>query len=397
MIERIKTNKLGRKLLLLFTKLLSLLNSVVPKDENKILFYDSGRDYLDDNTEALYSWLKRNGYEKKYRMIVCVPKEINRLPFSDYEPVGALKGILAFLTSKYVFFSFGDFRIKPSTKQMVINQWHGTPIKKIGKLTYDESYQNEQLDNFSCLLTASDVFAPIMAKAFGCELDKIKVIGNARTDYFYSNKDALSLLEIDREQYKKIVLWMPTFRVSNDNRFHDGNTKQSETFLPVLTKEEEVNAIDKVLSDNNILLVVKIHPMALFKQNNLKNIKIMTNSDIIPKGVRLYEFVKEFDALITDYSSIYCDYIMLNRPIGFTLDDYREYENSRGFVFDNQINYMPGHHVFSIENFIGFINDIAQGKDPYREERERMLPVFCKYIDGNNCERLANYAGLTLS
>lgn len=396
MVEKIKKSKIGRFILILIMDFLSVLNQIIPKKKKQILFYDSGRDFLDDNTEALYSWLRKNGFDKKYKFIVCVPKEKKRLSFSDYKPVGALYGVLAYLTSQYVFFSFGDFRIRPSKKQCVINQWHATPTKKIGKLTYDENYRNERLDNFTYIISSSETFVSVLAKAFGCNEDKVKVIGNARNDYLFSSKDAFKIIGINRDKYTKFILWMPTFRVSNDSRFHDGNTKTSETLLPIIEKYDDLDKLDKILSKRKVLLVIKIHPMALFKKRYYKNIIIVTNNDIIPKGVRLYEFVKEFDALITDYSSIYCDFLMLNRPIGFTLDDFEEYENSRGFVFDDFINYLPGQHLYFVKDIFKFVDNVAFGIDEFIEEREKMIPVFCKYTDGRNCEKLAEFAGLKL-
>lgn len=396
MTDKMKKNKIGRFILLIILNFLSILNQIIPKKKNQILFYDSGRNFLDDNTEAIYSWLKKNGFNKKYRLIVCVPKETKKLPFSDYEPIGVIKGTLAYLTSRYVFFSFGDFRIRPSKNQCVINQWHGTPTKKIGKLTYDKNYNREKLDNFSYLISSSKTFVPVLAEAFGCQENKIKVIGNARNDYLLSSKDTLSIIGINKSKYKKLILWMPTFRVSSDNRFHDGNIKTSETLLPILKKYDDLAKLDEILDKKGALLVIKIHPMAIFKKHFYKNIITITNNDIIPKGIRLYEFVKEFDALITDYSSIYCDFLMLNRPIGFTLDDFEQYNNSRGFVFDNFIQYMPGQHLYYIKDVFQFIDNIVNEVDEFIEERKKMIPIFCKYTDGKNCEKLVKFVGLTL-
>lgn len=75
MVEKIKKSKIGRFILILIMDFLSILNQIIPKKKKQILFYDSGRDFLDDNTEALYSWLRKNGFDKKYKLIVCVPKE----------------------------------------------------------------------------------------------------------------------------------------------------------------------------------------------------------------------------------------------------------------------------------------------------------------------------------
>ena len=395
MIESLKKNKITRKILVLFTHFLSVLNIVIPKNSKKILFYDSAREFLDDNTEALYSWLKNNKYDKKYKFIVCVPKEKKRNKFLSYCPTGAIKGVLAFLTSKYVFFSFGDFRIRPSKSQIVINQWHGTGTKKGGKLLNDDGYKKERLDNFTYLLVSSESCAPVMAKQFGCSKTKLLIMGSARNDYLFSKRETLSLLGIDKSKYNKVILWMPTFRVSNDNRFHDGII-YGETMLPILYSYQDLKELNSFLEHIGVLLVIKVHPLAQLKVGLLKNIIVLKNEDIISKWVRLYEFVKEFDALITDYSSVFPDFLLLDRPIGFTMDDYEDYEKMRGFFFDNFKDYMPGHHMYNIDDIHKFVTDLVNGIDEYKEERKRVLPIFWKYTDGNNCKRLAKKIGISL-
>lgn len=397
MIEKLKRNKVTRKLLIMMLSVLSFINKIIPKDPKKILFYDSARDFLDDNTEALYSWMLSRGYDKDYKLICCVPRETASLEFSNYKPIGALKGLLAFLTSKYVFFSFGDFRIRPSKSQVVVNQWHGSPLKRIGKLTYDESYQNERLDNFTYLLAASEFFKPFMAQAFGCQEKRVLVVGNARNDYLFSDKKALELVGIDKNKYSKTILWMPTFRKSVDNRFTDGNTSESQTMLPVLENYEQLDRFDELLGRLGVLLVIKIHPMAVFKANNYKNIITMTNNDIIPKGVRLYEFVKEFDSLITDYSSILCDYLLLDRPMAFTLDDYDQYQGSRGFVVDNLKEYLPGHHIYCADDMFKFVEDLSENIDDYHSQRLKMCRLFNETENEGNCRKLLKEIGIKVN
>lgn len=388
-----------RKLVLIFTNLLSYLNKIIPKDKKQILFYDSGRDYLDDNTEAFYSWMKSNSYDKNYKMICCVPNEKKHNNILNYKPVGIIKGVWYYLRSKYVFFSFGDFRIKPANNQIVINQWHGTPLKSIGKLTQDQNYLNEKLDNFTYLLVSSEYFVPIMQKAFGCDKNKIKICGQARVDYFFSEKKVKEILNLSDQTYQKYILWMPTFRESKDGRFKENSNIETETGLPIFCKTNNLSKLNDYLKEKQILLVIKIHPYAKIGSYNteltLSNIKVLNNENIISKGVKLYEFVKEFDALLTDYSSIFCDYIILNRPIAFTLDDYHSYEDKRGFVFEDITKYMPGYHLYNEQDMYEFIDDIAIDKDRYKEKRIALLPLFCKYTDGNNCERLAKEVGIT--
>ena len=82
-----------------------------------------------------------------------------------------------------------------------------------------------------------------------------------------------------------------------------------------------------------------------------------------------YEFINCSDALVSDYSSVAIDYLLLDRPLGFTLDDYEAYTESRGWVFDDPLEYMPGEHMYNMQDFENFILDIKNGKDNYKEQR----------------------------
>ncbi len=394
MARYIKNNNFIRKVMLFCMGFFSVINKIIPKNEKKILFYDSGRSFLDDNTEALYTYLLDNGYDKKYKLVCCVPNQTKTSPFNNYHPVGALKGVIAYLTAKYVFYSFGDFRIKPTKQQIVVNQWHGMPLKKIGKYTNDSKYLNERLDNFTYLLASSEMYKPIMAKAFGCNLDRVKILGAARIDYFYSEKDALTPFGIDRNNYEKLIIWMPTFRQSIDGRFYDG-MEENETLLPIFYTYESMNGLDSFLEENNLLIVIKVHPMAKFRKVPFKRIIIMTNEDIVEKGIRLYEFIKEFDSLITDYSTIYNEYVLLNRPMAFTIDDQEQYDNSRGFLFENILDLLPGPHLKNEEDFYSCLKDIKSGNDDYEFSRSQINHLVNKY-ERNNCKRLVEFVGLSL-
>ena len=93
--------------------------------------------------------------------------------------------------------------------------------------------------------------------------------------------------------------------------------------------------------DNHVLVVIKKHYLQIpydFGENVLTNIVYLENQDLEDNGLQLYEFINCSDALISDYSSVAIDYLLLNRPIGFTLDDYDAYTESRGWVFEDHWN-----------------------------------------------------------
>ena len=109
----------------------------------------------------------------------------------------------------------------------------------------------------------------------------------------------------------------------------------------------------------------------------------------------LYALLGQADGLITDYSSVYFDYLLLNRPIGFTVDDMEEYMKNRGFVVDDPRPLMPGQFLNTPEDFCGFLSDLLEGRDPYGEERLRVKELTNKYDDGKDALRALAIAGIT--
>ena len=112
------------------------------------------------------------------------------------------------------------------------------------------------------------------------------------------------------------------------------------------------------------------------------------NSDIEYNNYHLYNLVAQCDSLITDYSSIYFDYLLLDRPIGFTIDDIESYRRNRGFIIDNPESLMPGMKIRNIQDFKDFISNTINNIDTYSDERKKINDLANKYQDDNNCKRI---------
>ena len=109
----------------------------------------------------------------------------------------------------------------------------------------------------------------------------------------------------------------------------------------------DVEKIDEFLEENNIYIVAKIHfeDNKLYKQDDFKLPKrlIFLNTEIMNEHLcTIYHIMDAFDGLITDYSSIYVDYLLLNKPIIFSCPDIEEYKEDRGFIVDDPTLLMPG-------------------------------------------------------
>ena len=144
------------------------------------------------------------------------------------------------------------------------------------------------------------------------------------------------------------------------------------------------------------LLILKkhrLHKMGEVNTSKLNNIIYIDDPWLDRNKVQLYEFLHETDALITDYSSIGIDYLLLDRPIGFTLDDYEMYKESRGFTVENPIEYMPGKHIYNLDDFVDFITETGKNEDPHKEKRKEITKKLHMECDCY-CQSLLNYLNL---
>ena len=81
----------------------------------------------------------------------------------------------------------------------------------------------------------------------------------------------------------------------------------------------------------DVVVILKIHPMQAEKnifKKKLSHIIFVQDKDLVKWGLQLYQIVGKTDALLTDYSSISTDYILLDKPMGFVIYDIDNYRAS---------------------------------------------------------------------
>lgn len=374
MFRIIKENKLIRTIILSLLNCISFINVFLPKNKKQILLYDSLNNTLTDNTLGLLLYLKEKELDEKYKIVCCVPNSKEEY-ICGIKNKNIFSGIFAYLTSKYVFYSFGGMRIKPSKKQIVVNLWHGIPLKKVGKLnSNDKTLKNEQINDFTYVLVPSEFFSEIYKNVFGCNGEQLLIGEQPRNYFLFKKNNVINKLGIQKENYNKVILWMPTFRISKDGRFKDTDNK-TETMLPLLDTIDKINEFDDFLAEHNIFVVLKVHGYSVVPDFECKNIIVVTNEMLTVADIFLYEFIKDFDALITDYSSVYFDYLLLDRPIGFIIDDFDEYKKKRGFTVDDPLSIMPGEHITNYDELKDFILLVIANTDKYFSARQSTIKI----------------------
>lgn len=359
-----------------------------PIYSNTIVFESEG-DYC-DNARALYEYMIEHEYNKTYNIIWIVNdvdkykninKNIENVKFVSrnnknffnlkkfYKLIG--NGKIFFFTHPYWF----DYK---KNGQIIINLWHGTPLKSGGR---DISHA------FDYAIIPSKKVLPWFEKFIGVKEKQVIIKGSPRNDLLFENKKVLPKI-IDVKDKEKVVLLMPTFRQSQ-------YMKDSDIINPFVIQgvndEKELIKLNAFLKNNKIKLLIKIHHLQLtdfIKDTKLSNIIYIQDKNLNEYNIQLYNLVGECDALLTDYSSIYFDYLLINKPIGFLIEDIEDYKSNRGFIVDNPEDYMPGMKIRKTEELYSFFENIIQNKDDYITQRQEMVKFANDFRGKNNREEV---------
>lgn len=360
-----------------------ILNHLVPKKENQVFFYSSP-DYS-DNARALFEEMKNQRLIGKYKVVWAV-KDLTQ--FENTENITfvkhrTLKNLWFFYRSKYLIRThslWGNRYVKGRQKMCIA--WHGMPLKSMSK------YVKDKINSSDCefLTSTSEVFNDELSISMGMTSNKCAVLGLPRNDFLFKTTNVLKELYPGFDKY---VIWMPTFR--NAVGYVDG--KDSKFGVPLLNFEN-LKKVNDVLMETEKLLILKLHPWVgdRLKDINYSNIVNLRDSEINSK-ITLYELIGQTDALITDYSSVYIDYLLINKPICFVFDDIEEYRKSRGFVFEPVEDVMPGERIDNINLLIDWLRNFDK-EDKHMQERKRLLDLFHRYKDANSSKRVLDKIGI---
>ncbi|MCQ2964230.1 MAG: CDP-glycerol glycerophosphotransferase family protein [archaeon] len=260
--------------------------------------------------------------------------------------------------------------------QIVIDTWHGTPLKVMGYHNKPEEHRlaNIQQVFFACdyLLYPNNYMKEKMLESYMMNKlypGKILLEGYPRNSIFFKEEKGKELKEKLGFEGKEIFGYMPTFKGVLVNR-KDKNQKNEI--------EEYLTEIDANLKDNQILLV-KLH---VYNQEKLDFSKFK-HVKPFPNGYEIYDILNMTDCLITDYSSVMFDYANTKRKIVLFNYDEEEYIKDRGFYFS--LDDLPFPKVQTIKELINEINT------PKNYNDSEFLEKFCIYDRPNAVEYICKH------
>jgi CDP-glycerol glycerophosphotransferase (TagB/SpsB family) len=398
-----------------------------PRNKNKWVFGAWKGSSYSDNPRYLFEYINKNNPNQKAVWIAKnkdLVRKVRNLGYKSYYAYSLL-GIWHQLSAKNIVVctdhkSLNDLvAIFINKKARLIQLWHGIGLKKI---EYDNEYCNNdllarwyfRLYSFSLTRLLMRVFVPylcqrvdmlpvtskkmqdIFIKSFRLPREIMPILGTPRASILLDKKKSGSK---SKPKLNKRILYAPTFRsISPDTQGKDKlrckgkikNDIKSTSYLPDVKILEKINTLMQKLKAN---FVIRLHPrdrdkISLFDLNKFSNIQIDAIED-------MQLSLLETDVLITDYSSSYFDYLLLNLPIifaPFDLDLYLAQE--RGFYFDYD-SHTPGVKASNWDELLSYIEKTVNGPDNYKKHREKLSKEFFKYLDGKDLARILKELGYT--
>lgn len=357
--------------------------------DHRIVFKNRQMQDFTDNARALFEYLVDNKYNEEYQIIYMVSnkknfkkKHFRNVKFVTAENRFGWTSPRAFYygnTAKYFFYTNNTAGLNRHRcpEQVVINLWHGCGYK--GAVRKDKNIPpSKSMEMFDYALVPGPIFVETKSAYWECGAEKILPFGYPRYDWLLDpgnkKEDILHRLFSDVENVDKVIIWMPTFRKSILTGYGE-NEIEFACDLPAITSRQQLQELDQLCAANKILLIIKKHPLQIgwSEAHNYQMIRYVTDRQLEEAQVQLYRLVSVCDGLLTDYSSIAIDYLLMDRPLGFVISDLELYQEKRGFVFEDPLAYMPGEKIYDFQGIKQFIGNIVTGTDLFQKERSVLI------------------------
>lgn len=370
----------------------SILN---PKSDNSL----SLMDYIIHTYGDLYEYSVAVGYQEYESVsllvrttypnvsIKCFPYFRDRVPSRKYRKIFYENIFTIFFKASYIFTSEGISMHYRSKKQKVIFLGYFIPFKndylpiKAGIV-----FDSESSRTYDYCITTSLLSSQIIAHTYDIPLYKFHSLGFSRNDELLKKYESEKLDEFIKHSVSypvnRVFLYTPTHRDYEQN-LHD-------SIRDVLGFQVDNAKLSSLLREYGAIIVCKVHS----KQNREALRKELPEGVILHQPNSAYglcELMQRSDYLITDYTSAYFDYLLLDRPVLFNFYDFEKYKEYRGFSFDPLDAIVAGEIFNDEESFYDKLRLILSGIDVYKEKRIFVKELVHKYTDTHSSERICNF------
>ena len=376
---------------------LRIIGNNCPKNKKLVLFGALNGQYYGDNAKYLFEWVVANNKEIRAVWITRNKEVLHQLRAANLPVAMAnswrgywllCQANVAVFTNRLHDFSQHADSVPNNIKLLALR--HGRSVKRIRfasvKQKLNDREKNERLKEKRLIkyaISTSEFISDIQEECLKIGREKHIVTGYPRNDYLSMatvtpNTAIAPLFDTNR----KVILYGPSWRHGRSPTqffpFKDFNEKQLVTFL----------------RDHKYLLLLRPHFNDLKKYSSIRQflqqlaqyrdcIRLATHDQVADVNTLL----PYIDLLISDYSALYHDYLLLDRPIIFIPYDYEEFNLQNGFLYDYFAN-LPGPAITTFNQLIQYLITISNGEDPHRIERSNLRDKIHAYQDNKSCFRV---------
>lgn len=380
----------------LFLRFISFVLPLLGKNRKYIVF-ESFPDYS-GSPKMICLELEKRGFRSKYRFVWAIDKSQKCL-FKDYECIPFWGDLNFFERLKKNLIAWNALLIVDSNRAVLkhnsnsfrIYTRHGGTLKNCTNIL-------RECGRMDYCLSLSDEIADLDYQLFKNywinDRSQVLSLGYPANDEIFSDCDMTIFWKktLNRcASFEKKIGWFPTFR----QRRIDCGDDMEFVFpygIPLVNDETELNELNELLAKEEVLLVIQIHhaQKRLFNVTDMSNIVVVNQSLKDECSVTNANLMHDFDALITDYSAAYHEFVLLDRPLAISIDDYDEYSKRVGFSFDF-FDYIRGFYLKDMNDLKQFISEVAENIDSTRDQRHVSLEKIHKYKDANSTQRVVDF------
>ena len=366
-----------------------MLSHFTIRKKNRIIFGSWFGKKYDDNSRYLFEYMIEKNSNKKEYELIWIGYEKPNLQLNKniiFAKKDSIKSIYYILTAKYAIMTQGyeDFyKYNLLGKSIKVQLWHGIPIKKIGKPQLKDNKVSrlirQLMYSYDYFIASSSEHKKKMEECFyfiGANEENVLKIGQPRNDYIIKNNNTEYIEQLKNKygfpKNKIIVTYMPTFRDNMSTNFSFSSLKEKDA---------------EFFYKNNILILEKQHSTT----NVEKSFIVVADNKMTTQDILLIS-----DILITDYSSVYLDYLLRNKPILHYVYDKEYYINSdRGLLY-NFDDVRGGKEVYTFDELKKRICEYINNPNIDNDRRESLRIKFLNSEIGESCAKLISKIGLEI-
>ncbi len=277
----------------------------------------------------------------------------------------SVHAFLAYITARYAFFTHGLYGSPdPPPHKTIVNLWHGDGPKRSKRYADIRS---------TFVVAGTQLWGSQRSAYFGVDADGVLVTGNPRIDQFARppGDDTMRALGLDPQ--RPLVLWMPTFRRTDYQGNRLGSTWDRTDGQELSQSESEAELLPRVgqlARQLGITLAVKPHPIDA-DTYQATGLSVLHGDELRRAHTTVYQLLGRTHGLITDYSSVWTDYLVMDRPVGFHCPDLAEYEADPGLNVDGYRELIPGPLLDTFDDFERFLRECLEESVESRQRRAR--------------------------